>query len=776
MTTPGLLPYTASPVGLTPDRKMPSSRPSDSPKPTPAIDTGGISSRSAGHSPTTRAASESATVQGLDALYDRLSSASQSLKSLSPTLPAEGSVQPAPHTAPATTRAESPARAPAVDSGASSPTGSGGCGATNRKARDPGQCDPECACQRVLLSASPGACGLCGGRPATLAQLNDDRTRAQGDLEIATQRINELAHEKARHVDYIADLETRASEQARKIDQQRDVIAGLKNDLSAMNDKFVDQVNMTAEIAHSRELVEAELEDLTQKLFTEANTMVSVEKKARADAEKTSNHLRNVIADLETRLSSETMQSQELKGRIEKMSAEYDDLVLRRTIVSSRRGSVGSHMSDMAVPGADNASARREGSVVSGIVGPGAHADSFRLNMHAAAVIGGTKAHPSSPGAGSPIRLDEQLLAEFKEFAVEAQTQRQNNPMNMTYMKSVVSADVEPCLRFGPSPRISSRNVLDAIAGNRIQIEEMTPQIAAEMRRQQQTADRPNASRHAMLWERLSGSVASNPYGCQACGRECQQCTYRFRMGYRPESEWIQVDTICRDRLVAACEFYGFVRYLRQGIFASRSIMELYMETIRLRLSMFYARIGAYGFAIDLDPTLAEAPQFLRNPGSGGGSTPHQLESPTTLGHVLPPNVPYLSSSRAASAVNVAVCQDTVRTSSSLAVDAREAMSRLRSRSQETSTLPSSASAITVPAPVATHMKEEHGGAAEQSATEEPSTKPPADSAPAHLSDPAPVDSTPADAATPDSPKPAAGSAPVAADKDQAAGSRPPTP
>ncbi|KAJ1831036.1 hypothetical protein LPJ63_004555 [Coemansia sp. RSA 2711] len=682
---------------------MANSRPTNG-TPTSSPETNGSS-----HSSARRAAGspESPIVQGLDTLYDKLSSASLSLKSLSPMLPSEGSPQPAPEAASAT-RAEDPRNdasrsALAIDSGASSPKdASGGSGAANQKpeARSPNECDPGCVCRQVLLAASPGACGICGGRPGTLAKLNDDRSRALEDLDIATQRINELAHEKARHVDYIADLEMRVAEQAKKIDQQRDVIAGLKNDLSAMNDKFVDQVNMTAEIAHSRELVEAELEDLTQKLFTEANTMVAAEKKARVDAEKTSGHLRNVIADLETRLSSETMQSHELKERIEKMSAEYDDLLLKSTMVSSRRGSIGSHLSDMA--GGDNASLRREGSMVSGSAS-GAHGDGFRLAPHAAALMIGTKAYPSSPGASTPIRLDEQLLAEFKDFAIQTQSQRQTGYMSMSYMKSVVSADVEPCLRFGPHPRISSRNVLDAIASNRIQIEEMTPQIAAEMRRAQQASERPNANRHAMIWERLSGSVAFNPHGCQACGRECQQCTYRFRMGFKPDSEWIQVDTMCRDRLVAVCEFYGFVRYLHQGIFASRSIMELYMETIRLRLSMFYSRIGAYGYAIDVDPSLAEAPPFLRNP----GSIHQQPDSPTSFSHALP-NVhaspmpaPYISSSRAASAANVAIWQDTARTSSSLAIDASDAVNRLRSRSQETSALPSSASAIAIPAPVA---------------------------------------------------------------------------
>ncbi|KAJ2546513.1 hypothetical protein EV175_005570 [Coemansia sp. RSA 1933] len=529
--------------------------------------------------------------------------------------------------------------------------------------------------------------------------MNADRIRALDDLENATQRINELAHEKARYVDYIADLETRVAEQARKMDRQRDTIAGLKNDLSAMNDKFVDQVNMTAEISHSRELVEAELEDLTQKLFTEANTMVAEEKKARAETEKTASHLRKIIADLEERLSNETMQSHELKERIEQMSAEYDDLIVKRNFASSRRGSFSSHLSDMA--GGDGGGSgsmilRKEasmlqlgsnvGTVGSAAAGGAPSSDGFRLASHAATVMTGSKTHsPSSlASGGSQIRLDETLLAEFKEFATQAQSPRSSTYMSMSYIKSVVSADIEPCLRFGPHPRISSRNVHDAIMANRLQIEEMTAQIAAEMRRQQQSTERTDGNRRAMLWERFSGSIAVNPNGCQACGRECQQCSYRFRMGYRPDSEWIQIDTMCRDRLVAVCEFYGFVRYLRQGIFASRSLMDLYMETIRLRLCMFYARIGAYGYAIDIDPALTEAPIFSKSP-----SAATHPDSPTTaaLPHTSPMTVPYINTGRAASTASVPsiLPQETTRSSSLLAVDAVSAVNRHRSRSHETS-------------------------------------------------------------------------------------------
>ncbi|KAJ2359912.1 hypothetical protein IW150_007651, partial [Coemansia sp. RSA 2607] len=286
------------------------------------------------------------------------------------------------------------------------------------------------------------------------------------------------------------------------------------------------------------------------------------------------------------------------------------------------------------------------------------------------------------------------------DFATQTQSNRLANYASMPFMKNVVSEDVEPCLRFGPRPRISVRNVLEAISTNRLQIEEMTQQVAAEMRRQQQVAERANGHRQAILWERFSGTVAYNSKGCQACGRE-GQCTYRFRMGVKADSEWIQIDTVCRDRLVAVCEFYGFVRYLRQGIFASRAVMDLYMETIRLRLCMFYARIGAYGYAIELDPNLAEATLLIRTP-----SMPPQPDSPSAIGHIpsfgsqsSPLAAPYIHTERAASAISVPWRESMAPVSPShLAADvATNHVNRSRSRSQEAPTTPSASGSISAP-------------------------------------------------------------------------------
>jgi hypothetical protein len=49
----------------------------------------------------------------------------------------------------------------------------------------------------------------------------------------------------------------------------------------------------------------------------------------------------------------------------------------------------------------------------------------------------------------------------------------------------------------------------------------------------------------------------------------------------------------CQGRLVAVCEFYNFVRHIRQGLYSTRKIEDLYFEVLVLKRKMFYARVRA---------------------------------------------------------------------------------------------------------------------------------------------------------------------------------------
>ncbi|KAJ9079059.1 hypothetical protein DSO57_1039433 [Entomophthora muscae] len=101
------------------------------------------------------------------------------------------------------------------------------------------------------------------------------------------------------------------------------------------------------------------------------------------------------------------------------------------------------------------------------------------------------------------------------------------------------------------------------------------------------------------MWNRWSSAAAqamtsnkSLPLpanGCHACGQQAQ-CKFRLQLVERQEP--MPIDKFCRDRIVACLEFFEFINALRTGQYNARRIDDLYTESLRLRLRMFYARLG----------------------------------------------------------------------------------------------------------------------------------------------------------------------------------------
>ena len=156
-------------------------------------------------------------------------------------------------------------------------------------------------------------------------------------------------------------------------------------------------------------------------------------------------------------------------------------------------------------------------------------------------------------------------------------------------MRHCLEEDVDPCMRFGSNPRVSSRRIVDAIVANTCFIEESPPGADKEQALNSHSPIRNSASK-PMLWERLSGNSNSPRIGCQCCGR-IGPLPFQYRITNL--DDWSLIDRYCRDRLVAVCEFYVFIRNIRQGLYNNRLIVDLYAECLRLRLQMFYARLGA---------------------------------------------------------------------------------------------------------------------------------------------------------------------------------------
>jgi hypothetical protein len=79
--------------------------------------------------------------------------------------------------------------------------------------------------------------------------------------------------------------------------------------------------------------------------------------------------------------------------------------------------------------------------------------------------------------------------------------------------------------------------------------------------------------------------------GCSTCGRN-EPYRYRFKISDVQNDLWYPICLNCRARLVCVCDFYQFIRNIRQGLYAERTAEELYIEALSLKRMMFYTRIG----------------------------------------------------------------------------------------------------------------------------------------------------------------------------------------
>ncbi|KAI9339277.1 hypothetical protein BDR26DRAFT_1007825 [Obelidium mucronatum] len=103
----------------------------------------------------------------------------------------------------------------------------------------------------------------------------------------------------------------------------------------------------------------------------------------------------------------------------------------------------------------------------------------------------------------------------------------------------------------------------------------------------------------------LSGWTSSTPTtvppsiilnGCPTCGLSPTPTPHHFKISDMPGDKWIPICNVCRNRLVAVCEFYNFVRHLKLGLYSTRGDGEVYGEVVGLRIRMWEARCGG-GFA-----------------------------------------------------------------------------------------------------------------------------------------------------------------------------------
>ncbi|ORZ01118.1 hypothetical protein BCR43DRAFT_512030 [Syncephalastrum racemosum] len=177
---------------------------------------------------------------------------------------------------------------------------------------------------------------------------------------------------------------------------------------------------------------------------------------------------------------------------------------------------------------------------------------------------------------------DHDALNLFRDFVQQARETELSRLQHLPFLRMCIDQDVLPCLQLGSSK--SPKRWVPTLIQRACAIEPALPETP--------TPSVSTTSITSFKWSLIRRQSPALYFTCFACGRQRTYSTdhYRFRLN---QDSWHSIDQPCRDRLVSVCDFFAFVRYLKQGLHGQqRTIDSLFHESIHLRLSMFCARTG----------------------------------------------------------------------------------------------------------------------------------------------------------------------------------------
>ncbi|EPB81501.1 hypothetical protein HMPREF1544_11794 [Mucor circinelloides 1006PhL] len=372
-----------------------------------------------------------------------------------------------------------------------------------------------------------------------------------------------LRHEKDELASKTLQLEKTLTEKQQSIETTCLGIQSLQHDLKVLEVKCKEETSQVINIQQSKENVKKELEDLTVKLFEEANSMITIEKAEQQVIRARNDQLQQELEEAQSLLKNASIELTQIRNKMEDSSHVY------------------SVDEQPQPPQSPNSTQIEDCNTL---------AESNVIDTYTRAQVETILMHGLDLGLYMDTLEDQSALEDLNDFIQLVHKTPLRKLHSLKYMRYCIRDDIEPCLRFGPNPKMSSKKIMDAILVKTCFVEECPEGFVTE-----QATRQLKEEASATLWERFTTSSVF--LGCQACGRDVhksarqEELKYRFRISYF--DEWACIDRYCRDRLQAVIEFYLFIRHLRAGVYKHRSLHELYQQSVRLRLQMFLARMGA---------------------------------------------------------------------------------------------------------------------------------------------------------------------------------------
>ncbi|VEN62670.1 unnamed protein product [Callosobruchus maculatus] len=280
-------------------------------------------------------------------------------------------------------------------------------------------------------------------------------------------------------------------------------------------------------LSRIREDLESELEDLTASLFQEAHNMVREANEKQAAAEKS---------------------LKESQMKVDVLTAEV--AALKTLVLTSTPSSPNPHLHPQLNGTKDE-------------TGVALFKKHRRSPSHFNLKYGRENSPPDSPvkevvHISSEVESKEGLEVDpifHKEFLIW----RQKPVLDKTdcFISRIYNEDIQLCLRFNNTDL--SEKVGQAVESGTILIEAVSDKTKAMFPKKCALLEVPRL------------------------------CFYRMNIG--ETDTWYNISQICRNRIIAVCDFLNYLKYIERGLVKS-SVHDVYWEIVRLRKNMALARLG----------------------------------------------------------------------------------------------------------------------------------------------------------------------------------------
>ncbi|ORX91235.1 hypothetical protein K493DRAFT_317423 [Basidiobolus meristosporus CBS 931.73] len=313
----------------------------------------------------------------------------------------------------------------------------------------------------------------------------------------------------------------------------------LERDMLRLNEKLLAEAEMRGEIELEKCQIEHELEDLSTKLFEEANKMVVEQKQLYAKIENRNETLEKQNAELVDLMTFQKEQLDELKLRVEELEKEKTQWASERAKLEKEKERDDAKCTNEPV---------NRASVLS-------RQESLYDSCYSSDAEG-----TASTGHVLTFHLCDYRFAEFKEYFESPKTPK--NLLTSKFVKRCIAEDIDASMKFesmNVRGWFQQRKLTASIQGGTLIIE---------------TATRKPQS------------------GCTLCLQIIQTPLF-YRFFYEDnDSEAKEICPFCRDRLYTICEFYSYLRLLHAGI-VKGSLQRIYLDCLRLKFRLFLARVGS---------------------------------------------------------------------------------------------------------------------------------------------------------------------------------------